>query len=223
MSIGLLNYAPPVVREWPSRIVKFEYARISDLTPSPYHCFIHEHDELRALGYLIENFGWVEAISGNLTTGNIINGYARVRAAQYQNIEVVPVLWSKISEDEEEALVLWLNSLGKMAHRDEKKINEYITGLFTTRGLSKLKKLFTFMVMQNVIPFGKNKLMTRTELRDLPLEKQECARRATRRGQELWAFGDGRFLGSPEECDLVISAWEEKTGLEAIKLLPKED
>jgi len=71
---------------------------------------IAEHD-LAALGRSLRYFGTVEPIVVNRRSGHIVGGHQRVRAAEAEGIEALPVVYVDLDEPSEKQLNLALNRI----------------------------------------------------------------------------------------------------------------
>ena len=79
--------------------------------PAPYNPRkISDHD-LRALRRSLRRFGTVEPIVLNKRTGRIVGGHMRVRAAQAEGIDKLPVVYVNLDETAERQLNLALNRI----------------------------------------------------------------------------------------------------------------
>lgn len=90
---------------------------------------ITDHD-LEALRRSMRKFGVVEPVVVNRRSKRIVGGHQRVRAAQLEEIEALPVAWVDLSEDDERALNLALNRIH--GEWDDGKLRELLGHLETS-------------------------------------------------------------------------------------------
>lgn len=84
---------------------------ISSLKFAEYNPRAIQKEDFEALKRSIREYGFVEPVVCNKTTGRIVGGHMRVRAAQDLGITEVPVVWIEIPEVKEKALNLALNRI----------------------------------------------------------------------------------------------------------------
>ena len=59
----------------------------------------------------IKTYGFIEPIIANKTTGHIVGGHQRLRAARALHLDKVPVVWVKLNQAQESALNIALNKI----------------------------------------------------------------------------------------------------------------
>ncbi len=70
-----------------------------------------EPAQLAALGRSLRTFGAVEPVVANRRTGRIVGGHQRVKAAEAEGFETLPVVWVDLDETAERQLNLALNKI----------------------------------------------------------------------------------------------------------------
>ena len=83
---------------------------ISEINLAEYNPRKITQEELNGLVQSIRKFGFVEPIVINKRTGNLVGGHQRVKAAQMIGMTTVPYVDVDLSEPEEKALNIALNS-----------------------------------------------------------------------------------------------------------------
>lgn len=78
---------------------------------APYNPRRIEPDQLLALRHSLRQFGAVEPVVANRRTGRIVGGHQRVKAAEAEGIETLPVVWVDLDETAERQLNLALNKI----------------------------------------------------------------------------------------------------------------
>src|ERR1035437_9802596 len=78
---------------------------------APYNPRRIDADQLAALGRSLRTFGAVEPVVANRRSGRIVGGHQRVRAAEAEGIETLPVVWVDLDETGEKQINLALNRI----------------------------------------------------------------------------------------------------------------
>src|ERR1039457_1045090 len=73
---------------------------------APYNPRRIEPDQLAALRRSLRTFGAVEPVVANRRSGRIVGGHQRVKAAEAEGIETLPVVWVDLDETGEKQLNL---------------------------------------------------------------------------------------------------------------------
>src|ERR1035437_6942177 len=91
---------------------------------APYNPRRIDPDQLAALRRSMATFGAVEPVVANRRTGRIVGGHQRVKAAEAEGIETLPVVWVDLDETGERQLNLALNRIS--GEWDEDKLGELL-------------------------------------------------------------------------------------------------
>ena len=83
----------------------------AELIPADYNPRRIERHQLAALKNSLTRWGFVEPVILNETTGRIVGGHQRVRAALELALETVPVVKVQLDETQEKALNIALNKI----------------------------------------------------------------------------------------------------------------
>jgi hypothetical protein len=78
---------------------------------APYNPRRIDADQLAALGRSLRTFGAVEPVVANRRSGRIVGGHQRIKAAEAEGIETLPVVWVELDETGEKQLNLALNRI----------------------------------------------------------------------------------------------------------------
>jgi len=89
---------------------KREIVPLARLVEAPYNPRAIDDDALHGLTASLDRFGVVQEIVANERTGHIVGGHQRVKALRARGVVDVPVVWVDLSDDEERALNVALNS-----------------------------------------------------------------------------------------------------------------
>jgi DNA modification methylase len=110
-----------------------EHVPLDRLTPHPAN---PNQGDLGLLSELIEANGFAGAVLVQASTGIIIDGEHRYRAALEEGMTGLPVLWLDVTNDERDRLLASLNESTRRGRNDEAKLIALLTGLAQTpRGL----------------------------------------------------------------------------------------
>jgi DNA modification methylase len=94
---------------------------------APYNPRRIEPEQLAALRRSLRTFGAVEPVVANRRSGRIVGGHQRVKAAEAEGIETLPVVWVDLDETGERQLNLALNKIS--GEWDEDKLGALLLDL----------------------------------------------------------------------------------------------
>jgi DNA modification methylase len=103
-----------------------EYRDPRELTPNPLNWRRHPEQQRDLLRYSLDRFGFVQGVVLNRTTGNLIDGHARVEEAIEQGRESIPVNVVDLSEEDERELLRLFDPVGAMAETDSEVLDRLI-------------------------------------------------------------------------------------------------
>lgn len=106
---------------FPNRIVGYGEMDPATLVANPRNWRLHQELQMRTLGAVLEEVGWVDAVKVNRTTGFVVDGHARVAVALQTGQTTVPVMWVELTEAEERAVLLTFDPLTGMASEVEER------------------------------------------------------------------------------------------------------
>lgn len=112
-----------------NRIVGSGEVLVRDLVKNPKNWRKHPASQLSALEGLLSEVGWVQNIIVNRTTGNMIDGHARVAIAEKHGEAHVPVVYVELTAAEEELVLATLDPLGDLAELDKAKLQSLLANL----------------------------------------------------------------------------------------------
>lgn len=115
---------------WASRIVKLDKAVPPDqLLANPLNARRHPGEQRTALRAALDQIGWVGVVTVNQTTGMVIDGHARIEEALSAGEPTVPVLYVKLTEDEERAALATFDAITDLAVYDRDVWTQLLDGL----------------------------------------------------------------------------------------------
>jgi len=156
---------------FPDRIVRFERRPASEFLAHPENWRQHPEMQRTALRNLLENIGWAGAVTVNETTGHVINGHERIWQAMHAGDALVPVLFVKVTEEEERILLISMDSIGEMAITEQDKLSSLLASV--TPANDEIRDLLTLIAQEpkilvtatsaftpNVVPQIGNRVVT---------------------------------------------------------------
>ena len=117
---------------WKNRIVGHgEQAAISFMA-NPLNWRIHPKAQREALTGVLSEVGWVQSVIVNRTTGNVVDGHARIEEALKLGDETpVPFIEVELSEEEEKQVLLTLDPISAMAAADKQNLDALLQDVST--------------------------------------------------------------------------------------------
>jgi len=92
--------------------IKHGHANPADLNAADYNPRQITTAQYEALKFSLEKFGFVQPVVINASTGRVVGGHQRIKAAIALGIEQVPTVTLQLDEHDEKALNLALNRVG---------------------------------------------------------------------------------------------------------------
>ena len=114
---------------WRNRIVGSGEEAPDQLVANPLNWRTHPGPQRDALRGSLNEVGWVQQILVNRTTGNVVDGHARVEEALSRHEPKVPVLYVDLTLEEERVVLATLDPIGAMAQRDDERLTELLRDL----------------------------------------------------------------------------------------------
>jgi ParB-like chromosome segregation protein Spo0J len=116
---------------WRSRIVGHGEAPPETLVSNPRNWRTHPRPQLDALAGVLSEVGWVQDVLVNRTTGNVVDGHARIQLALTRKEASVPVVYVELSEAEEAKVLATLDPIGAMAGADRDQLERLLQDVTT--------------------------------------------------------------------------------------------
>lgn len=106
-----------------NRIIGMGMQAASRFQFNPSNWRLHPDSQRAALNKVLSSIGWVTGVIVNSTTGNLIDGHARIEEALKQGKDTqVPFTEVKLTEEEEAKILLLFDPISGMAETDEHAI-----------------------------------------------------------------------------------------------------
>lgn len=114
-----------------NRIVGSGMEAPDQLLANPYNWRIHPEQQQRLLGAVLEDIGVLQEVIVNRRTGHLVDGHLRVMLAIRHGQPEIPVSYVDLSEDEEKAALLALDTLTAMAKSNAFLFEQLLDGVTT--------------------------------------------------------------------------------------------
>lgn len=122
-----------------NRIVGHAEVDPATLVANPANWRRHPDRQMAALRGSLAAVGWISSIIVNKTTGNLVDGHARVEQAIKSHEHLVPVTYIEISEADEKLALAILDPMSAMAQTDEQALATLLSQIDAgTDGLGEL-------------------------------------------------------------------------------------
>lgn len=117
---------------WKNRIVGHGEQAAGQFMANPLNWRIHPKAQREALTGVLSEVGWVQSVIVNRTTGNVVDGHARIEEALKLGDETpVPFVEVELSEDEEQKILLTLDPVAAMAAADKQNLDALLRDVST--------------------------------------------------------------------------------------------
>jgi hypothetical protein len=114
-------------KPWQNRIVGAGTLPASQFQFNPANWRKHPDAQRAALNSVLDKIGWVQGVIVNQTTGNLIDGHARIEEALKQDPSaLVPYTEVRLTEKEEKQILLLLDPISSMAETDDALIQQLL-------------------------------------------------------------------------------------------------
>lgn len=90
--------------------------------------------DVAAIDESIDENGWFGAIVAQRSTGYVLAGNHRYRAAVARGATQIPVIWKDVDDETAIKILLSDNKIAELGHHDQEKLDDLLAGLETLRG-----------------------------------------------------------------------------------------
>lgn len=111
---------------WRNRIVGQDEVAPDKLNANPANWRQHPRRQREAVRGSLGELGWIQQILVNRTTGNVVDGHARLEEALRNHEPTVPVLYVELTPDEERLALATLDPITGMAVTDQAKLAQLV-------------------------------------------------------------------------------------------------
>lgn len=178
---------------WRNRIVGGGEQPASQFMANPANARIHPKQQQQALIGSLNEIGWIQNVIVNKTTGNVVDGHARIAEALKMGDETpVPYVEVELSEDEEKLALATLDPISAMAAYDKAQLDTLLRDVNT--GDAALQTMLAELAQDNGLDYGGSGGAAVEDVEPQIDKAGELQKKwQTARGQ-LWRLGDHRLL-----------------------------
>lgn len=116
--------------QWQNRIVGSGEKAAKEFNFNPANWRQHSQQQRSALNDVLSRVGWVTGVIFNRTSGNLLDGHARIEEALQKSPEsLVPFIEVELSLEEEKQILAVFDPIGAMATTDAEKLAELVDSL----------------------------------------------------------------------------------------------
>ena len=142
-------------QEWRNRIVGNGTMAASQFMANPANARIHPKAQQEALTGSLREIGWIQNVIVNKTTGNVVDGHARIAEALKMGDETpVPYVEVELSEAEEKLALASLDPIAAMAAYDKQQLDALLRDVNT--GEAGLQAMLADLANKNGLGEGNN-------------------------------------------------------------------
>jgi DNA adenine methylase len=109
--------------------LQIEYVPLSSLKPNPRNPRVASTDTILQLSRSIKEFGWTNPILAQRSTGLVIAGHQRFKAAQFAKVKTVPVIFLELDDVKALAYNITDNKLAELTSWDPGKLPQLLDEL----------------------------------------------------------------------------------------------
>jgi hypothetical protein len=212
------------IKQWPNKILYLAHIKPGEVLFHPKAMYIHPGIQQTGLLNILETIGWVAPVLISARTNYLLDGQLRAEMADLAGQGNIPALILDLTEEEEDAVVLTYNAIGKRAVLDNElpgymshnglkvitpgpsKAEEFITDAKTAGG--KVAVLIQKLLALNILRYGKEE-RSRTTSRKLSIEHlPEVQFQSAKHNRVVYRLGGPestvRIYGSREEVEAYI-------------------
>ena len=113
---------------WRNRVVGHGQVAPYQLLAHPENWRIHPTEQGDALEAVLDDVGWVKAVTVNRKTGFLVDGHLRAMRALARGITTVPVDYVELSPAEERTILATLDPIAALAVADKEKLEAVLAG-----------------------------------------------------------------------------------------------
>lgn len=178
--------------EWRNRIVRTGTAPASEFKANELNWRVHPKAQRDALKGVLSEVGWVTGVITNVTTGNVIDGHARIEEALKLGDETpVPFVEVELSEAEEMKILATLDPLSAMAGADKEQLDALLREVETADAA--VMQMLDDLAKVNGLDYGKEGANDADAEPQMDKADELRVKWGVERGQ-VWQLGEHRLM-----------------------------
>ena len=178
--------------EWRNRIVRTGTAPASEFKANELNWRVHPKAQRDALKGVLSEVGWVTGVITNVTTGNVIDGHARIEEALKLGDETpVPFVEVELSEAEEMKILATLDPLSAMAGADKEQLDALLREVETADAA--VMQMLDDLAKVNGLDYGKEGANDADAEPQMDKADELRKKWGVQRGQ-AWQLGEHRLM-----------------------------
>lgn len=178
--------------EWRNRIVRTGTAPASEFKANELNWRVHPKAQRDALKGVLSEVGWVTGVITNVTTGNVIDGHARIEEALKLGDETpVPFVEVELSEAEEMKILATLDPLSAMAGADKEQLDALLREVETADAA--VMQMLDDLAKANGLDYGKEGASDADAEPQIDKADELRVKWGVERGQ-VWQLGEHRLM-----------------------------
>jgi len=111
---------------WKNRIIRRADVAPDQLLANPFNFRTHSRFQQDTMLSVMAEIGWIQDVIVNLTTGHVIDGHMRIILAMRHEESTVPVVYVKLTEEEEKIVLATYDHIGGMAGTDHELFDQLL-------------------------------------------------------------------------------------------------
>lgn len=180
--------APP----WKNRIVESGERAAGEFLANPKNWRVHPKAQREALTGVLSEVGWVQSVIVNRTTGNVVDGHARIEEALKLGDETpVPFVEVELTEAEEAKILATIDPISAMAGADKSALDSLLHEVETSSAA--VGEMLAQLAESNGLEYGGENVTDADAEPEIDRAEELRAKWQTETGQ-LWRIGEHRLL-----------------------------
>lgn len=115
--------------DFKNRIIDYGVKPASEFKANPLNFREHPANQLAGLRGALSEIGWIGVVVENRTTGQLIDGHARIKEALDAGNQSVPYVAVDLSEEQERLALATFDPIGMMAKQKAADLRELLSGI----------------------------------------------------------------------------------------------
>mgnify|MGYP007083423547 FL=1 len=180
---------PAIINNFRNRVVGSGVEKTDQLQANAMNFRIHPDAQQQALAGAIDDIGFARSILVCRTSGNVIDGHARIALALRSGVEELPVEYVDLTEDEERKALLFIDPIAAMAASDKQKLDDLLQSVQSDD--ERVTEMLEEMAKREGLDYG----APPPEDAEPQIDKAEELRQKWQVGSgQMWRLGDHKII-----------------------------